>query len=792
MGKKIKGGVVVFMIISICFLIGISTFGYWILKDTGKDLHKVSNIEVYQIFSYIISDENRSNNEIWVEFERVAFENPDQRIKPKDYVQLLKLYDQMDAKKSIVGRKTFYRCTLLKNYELTLTDLLSDSRSFLDLKNKEYAKKIGYVFNSNEYIIEYRREQIKENELLFMNEGLFEVLRLEQENIKPFFMGKSVTCIWLDDTKLFIIQNSESMNENTGENQSKPHDFTACFYKEQANWRYFISEEVNFLFNQEQVEQFAIKSEKDYGFYKIDFDETGFRGVLEYPLITSKLFRVQDSKIELMDGIYDKKKCQVLDLETKEISTKTPDFYIGQENYSYAIDEQRNEIVGMIEQPLIPYRNVRVMLKDYELGTVYLDEAKISCDVAFEIYEKNELLKTVNANEEVLIRASDFVGRYPRIRFVKSSETGKYTVSSLKRQRAKAIYEGDLDICYFEEKNKIIISNELAVERYLRMVVPSEMPQAFGLEALKAQSVAARTYVYSKIFHSNIMNLGAHVDDSAAYQVYGNIESNETSNEAIEATKDQVLLLDKELAGAYYYSTSCGFGTNASVWGASDENTNHLVAKQISIQPEEVDLMNTTDEEWFSNYITQTNENDYEQDTSFYRWTYATTLDENYMLEQLIKRYQAASDQILIRNDNGEFVSKEPTKLGKIHSIQVRNRVLGGCINELLIEGEDATYLVQTEHNVRYILANIDKTVILNNKREYATGAMIPSAFCVIKPTYDGEIMQSYQVFGGGFGHGLGMSQSGAAKMGKSSYTYQEILQFFYENTELTSIDSRE
>ena len=52
--------------------------------------------------------------------------------------------------------------------------------------------------------------------------------------------------------------------------------------------------------------------------------------------------------------------------------------------------------------------------------------------------------------------------------------------------------------------------------------------------------------------------------------------------------------------------------------------------------------------------------------------------------------------------------------------------------------------------------------------------------------------MQSYQVFGGGFGHGLGMSQSGAAKMGKSSYTYQEILQFFYENTELTSIDSRE
>lgn len=44
---------------------------------------------------------------------------------------------------------------------------------------------------------------------------------------------------------------------------------------------------------------------------------------------------------------------------------------------------------------------------------------------------------------------------------------------------------------------KIRVINKVKIEDYLKQVVPSEMPESFGVEALKAQAVAARTYALS-------------------------------------------------------------------------------------------------------------------------------------------------------------------------------------------------------------------------------------------------------------------------------------------------------
>ena len=46
--------------------------------------------------------------------------------------------------------------------------------------------------------------------------------------------------------------------------------------------------------------------------------------------------------------------------------------------------------------------------------------------------------------------------------------------------------------------------NEVNMEDYLLQVLPSEMPESFGLEALKAQAVAARTYALNDYFHSRL------------------------------------------------------------------------------------------------------------------------------------------------------------------------------------------------------------------------------------------------------------------------------------------------
>ena len=61
---------------------------------------------------------------------------------------------------------------------------------------------------------------------------------------------------------------------------------------------------------------------------------------------------------------------------------------------------------------------------------------------------------------------------------------------------------------------------------------------------------------------------------------------------------------------------------------------------------------------------------------------------------------------------------------------------------------------------------------------------MLPSAFAIVQKQYDekDEWITGYTVTGGGFGHGIGMSQNGAKDMAKKGLTCQEILAFFYRD----------
>lgn len=103
------------------------------------------------------------------------------------------------------------------------------------------------------------------------------------------------------------------------------------------------------------------------------------------------------------------------------------------------------------------------------------------------------------------------------------------------------------------------------VEKYLLGVVGSEMPASFEIEALKAQAVAARTYV----MHRNLQ-----VDATTSSQVYRNEEklkevwgSNFTEyykkvKEAVTSTKGEVMKYDNQIIGAYFFSSSNGYTNN--------------------------------------------------------------------------------------------------------------------------------------------------------------------------------------------------------------------------------------
>ena len=72
---------------------------------------------------------------------------------------------------------------------------------------------------------------------------------------------------------------------------------------------------------------------------------------------------------------------------------------------------------------------------------------------------------------------------------------GLLGVRDLLRKGQPALYHGAFEIVQNSARDGFYIVNLVELQEYLKGVVPNEMPVRFGLEALKAQAVAARNYV---------------------------------------------------------------------------------------------------------------------------------------------------------------------------------------------------------------------------------------------------------------------------------------------------------
>lgn len=100
------------------------------------------------------------------------------------------------------------------------------------------------------------------------------------------------------------------------------------------------------------------------------------------------------------------------------------------------------------------------------------------------------------------------------------------------------------------------VLNRLHVDDYLKGVVPGEMPDRFGLEALAAQAVAARSYALAEIGRRGWL----FADQRS--QVYGGLAAEtHVASEAIELTSSQVLTYGGSIITAWFHST-CGGATS--------------------------------------------------------------------------------------------------------------------------------------------------------------------------------------------------------------------------------------
>ena len=449
---------------------------------------------------------------------------------------------------------------------------------------------------------------------------------------------------------------------------------------------------------------------------------------------------------------------------------------------------------------------IRVLIQNSDYQGIFHKEVKLSCDTEWELHYglDGELTEKHAVGEELLLDGnSAWFTECARIVLSPAEDGGKISLLSVNRSQGTPAYRGSMEIR--KTGQGFVVINELPVEEYLYGVVPSEMPVSYPMEALKAQAICARTYVYVHLESPGYGEYGAHVDDSTGYQVYNNTAEKEEAIQAVQETKGEVVRLNGELVDTYYYSTSCGVGTTANVWKTAEaEALDYL--KSSRLNPES--LMQTDggaiaadsnevngdagpedlrEEEAFRDFITETHAEDYEAQEGWYRWTYTVKeIDVDRIVETLKNRYEANGKLILTLKDD-DYVSQNIKAFSKVNDISVVKRGPGGVADEMVIVTDKGTFKVISEYNIRAVLCDGVTKVVRQDGSEVAMPNLLPSAFFVIEPSHDKKNVVGYNIIGGGFGHGVGMSQNGAKNMALQGLGAEQILNFFYEGCEICS-----
>jgi len=160
------------------------------------------------------------------------------------------------------------------------------------------------------------------------------------------------------------------------------------------------------------------------------------------------------------------------------------------------------------------------------------------------------------------------------------------------------------------------------------------------------------------------------------------------------------------------------------------------------------------------------------------------------------QRYQANPKLIKLLDENNIFRSRPVENIGQLKKIDILKRGQGGNITEMVLIGSKATVKVLTEYNVRFLLQpkqyikGKDHIVTnLYNGTKMADYDIMPSAFFIIESKEDSKgNLTGYTFYGGGNGHGAGMSQNGVKGMVDKGYKYKEILKHYYPETEVNKI----
>lgn len=474
---------------------------------------------------------------------------------------------------------------------------------------------------------------------------------------------------------------------------------------------------------------------------------------------------------------------------------------VGYDSTEFIVDDS-GLICAAIIREKVDINNIRVLISTDRFKNKYHRSVTITATTDY-IIEYGSNKKQSKAGEILSINDSYFEIS-DRI-YIKALNNGKITINSIKRGNGESAfqpsYRGTIEIA--KDNEGYLIVNEVPIEEYLYAVVPSEMPTSYGLEASKTQAVCARSYAYTQFYSNSYCKYGAHVIDSVSSQVYNNTPENETSIKAVNETSKKGLTFNGNVVSANFFSTSCGFtASSGEVWpNYSTKQFPGTSPKYLQAKPQfegETKYKSLEDEKLFREFILDDKVDGYDKKFAYYRWSVELTKEhiESCINSTIGKRYKIQPKLIKTLDENKIFRSRPIESIGTLKDVGIYKRGKGGNITEMIIEGSESIVKVSTEYNIRllvspanYIEGKETVPVILQNKSEKIVGELMPSAFYIMDKEYDDDGNLVKILFrGGGYGHGVGMSQNGVKGMVDKGYDFTKILNHFYEGTEVKEI----
>ena len=266
---------------------------------------------------------------------------------------------------------------------------------------------------------------------------------------------------------------------------------------------------------------------------------------------------------------------------------------------------------------------------------------------------------------------------------------------------------------------------ELPIDEYLYGVVSAEMPANFEMEALKAQAVVARTYTLYQILNGNSKHGEADLcDDYSCCQAW--------------ITKDERLAKWDE-------------NEAKNNWNKIVNAVNSTQGKIITYEGKPIDAFFHSN----SGGITETASNVWGGQNFPYLKSVETAGEDEYA------QY------------NSEV---EITKEDLINKIREKHQEI-----EINYDEVDSIKILEFTESGRV------KTIKLGNVQ--LAGTELRSLLCLKSTNFNYEIRENSVIFFvKGYGHGVGMSQTGADSLAKNGASFEEIIKHFYSGVEIVDL----